>query len=76
MQNVKELVDHAYKQAERTELVADMLKMLHDMLVDDMPAHQKAQKIRVICFAAIDVANTAGNGILKLIDMLDDRAST
>ncbi|MDP2144414.1 MAG: hypothetical protein Q8J80_09840 [Gallionella sp.] len=53
----------------RLARLVDMLEMLHDMLVDDMPEHPEAERIRALSFAAIDVARIADKGIGKLAEM-------
>lgn len=68
--------DIALEQSLRIARLADMLELLHDKLVDDMPEHPAAEQIRALSFAAIDMARTADQGILKLSEMLVDRAST
>ena len=56
--------------------LADMLELLHDMLIDDMPEHPEAEHIRALSFAAIDVARIAEQGIGRLTEILVNREST
>ncbi len=59
-------VEHSLRLAR----LVDMLSLLQDMLVDDMPEHPEAEHIRAISFAAIDVARIAETGVDKLVAML------
>ena len=66
----------ALEQSLRLGRLVDMLELLHDMLVDDMPAHPEAERSRALSFAAIDVARIADQGIGKLVEILVNNAST
>lgn len=73
---LKMQADLALGHSLRLGRLVDMLELLHDMLVDDMPEHPEAERIRALSFAAIDVARTADQGIGKLAEMLIKKEST
>lgn len=44
----------------RVGRLADLLELLGDMLVDEMPEHPKAEQIRALAFSALDTSRVAG----------------
>lgn len=66
----------ALEQSLRLGRLVDMLELLHDMLVDDMPEHPEAERSRALAFAATDVARIADQGIGKLVEILVNNEST
>lgn len=45
----------------RVGRLADLLELLGDMLVDEMPEHPKAEQIRALAFSALDTSRIAEN---------------
>lgn len=60
----------ALGQSLRLGRLVDMLELLHDMLVDDMPESPEAERVRALSFAAADVARVAEQGIGELVAKL------
>lgn len=59
----------AHEQSLRLARLVNMLELLHDMLVDNMPEHPEAERIRALSFAAADVARIAEKGVDMLVEM-------